>query len=395
VTIQAAAYPIFDPGGIAARKTVSTVKVMMTEGMHDTAVITLRSEMTDAPELQPGTPVQMQYGWNPLDTDWFYGYVDHVEACYDKSLPLQSTFTDVVCLGASYCLKDPFTGIWTNTQASSLVQQMAGAYFLASLIENDDFAWSQLSNPGASAWSFLVQLANKNGYSLAVNQTLLRFMSIDAALRCYGPSMPVFKTRNTAASLVYQGVSSFHAVTGESFPTPGANKAVRTIAGLDLVTGNIVGAINTGTETILGQDTGFPFFTQQVSDVVVNSQASAQNVLTGMAEYNRFNYQATATLTGMTMVKQGTPVVLNGIDSNNDGVWWVEEVTHKISSVGYSMDVCLGRDSKGDNGMRPVQAPVVAFSPRNPLSYAVKNAPPTTLVNNRWRAGSQFNVNVS
>jgi phage protein D len=395
MTIQATAYTIFDPGGIASKKTVNTVKVMMTEGMHDTAVITLRAEPSDAPELQPGTPVQMQYGWNPLDTDWFYGYVDHIETQYNKSLPDQSTFGDVVCLGASYCLKDPFAGAWAHVQASGLVQQMANTYFLASLIENDDYIWPQLSNPGSSAWSFLIQLANKNGYSLAVNQTLLRFLSIDAAVRCYGPSMPVFKTRNTAASLAQQGISSFQAVTGETFTSPKSNKATRTIAGLDLSTGNIVGAVNTGTETILGQDVVYPFFTQQVSDQVVNSQGTAQNVLIGMAEYNRFNYRATATLTGMTTVKQGTPIILNGIDSNNDGMWWVMEVIHKISSVGYSMDVCLGRGSKGDSGMRPVQHPSVAFSPMNPMSYAVKNAPTTKLVNNRWRASNHFNVNVS
>lgn len=395
MTVQAVAFPIFDPGGIASKKTVSTVKVMMTEGMHDTAIITLRSEATEAPDLQPGTPVCMQYGWNPADTDWFYGYVDHIETRYDKSLPDQSNFEDVVCLGASYALKDPFIGAWTNIQASALAQQISAYYFLGSLIENDDYSWPQLSNPGVSAWAFLNQLATKNGYSLAVNKTLLRFLSVDVALRCYGPFMPVFKTRNTAASLVQQGVSSFQAVTGESFTMARSNKAVRTIAGLDLNSGQIVGATNTGTQTILGNEAVYPFFSQQVSDTVVNSQGTAQSTLRGMAEYNRFSYRATATLTGMTTVKQGTPIVLNGIDSNNDGTWWVMDVTHKISSVGYSMDVCLGRDSKGDSGMRPIQGTTVAFSPMNPLSYAVINAPPTKLVNNRWRAANQFNVNVS
>lgn len=396
MTVQACAYITFDPGGIAAKKTVNTVKVMMTEGMHDTAVITVRGTMTDAPELQPGTPVCIQYGWNPTDTDWFYGYIDHVESCYDKSRPDQSTFEDVVCLGASYSMKDPYIGAWQAVQASSLVQLIAGTYYLSSLVENDDYVWPQLSNPGASAWSFLVQLAQKNGYSLACNQTMLRFISVDVAVRCYGPSMPVFKTRNTAIGVAQQGVSFFQATTGESFTTPGAISSVRTIGGLDLNTGQIIGAVNDGEDmTILGQFSVYPFFNQQISDVVVPSQGSAQQTLAGIAQHNRFNYQATATLSGMTAVKQGTPIVLNGIDSRNDGMWWVQDVTHKISTVGYSMDVGLGRDSKGDSGMRPVQMPAVAFSPRNPLSYAITNAPPTKLVNNRWRAQFSSNVNVS
>jgi hypothetical protein len=234
------------------------------------------------------------------------------------------------------------------------------------------------------------------GYSLACNKTTLRFISVDAGVKAYGPSMPVFKTRNTATSVAAQGISSFHAVTGESFTTPGATSAVRSVSGLDINTGQIVGAVNDGDNTtILGQTSVYPFFFQQISDQVVNSQGSAQNLLVGMSEYNRFNYKATATLTGMTVVKQGMPIILNGIDSNNDGIWWVHEVTHKISTVGYSMDVVLGRDSKGDNGMRPVQTPGVAFSPRNPLSYAVGNPPPTKLVNNRWRAAFSSNVNIT
>lgn len=396
MTVNVVALPIFDPGGIAAKKTVNTIKVMMTEGMHDTAVITLRAEPTNAPELQPGTPVKMQYGWSPVDTDWFFGYVDHIENHYDKSLPDQSTFEDVVCLGASYALKDPFTGAWTNVQASSLVQRMAGQFFLSTLIENDDYTWPQLSNPGSSAWSYLVQLANKVGYSLACNKTMLRFISVDTGVKAYGPSMPVFKTRNTAPNIAYQGITSFQSVTGESFTTAGATSAVRTIAGLDLNSGRIIGAVNDGEDmTILGQNSVYPFFSQQISSLVVNSQSSAHGTLAGMAEYNRFNYKAQATLTGMTVVRQGMPIVLNGIDADNDGVWWVHEVVHKISTVGYSMDTVLGRDSKGDSGMRPVQTPGVAFSPQNPLPYAVGNPPPTKLVNNRWRAAFSSNVNIT
>jgi phage protein D len=396
MTVSAIANTIFDPGGLRARKQVNTVKVMMTEGMHDTAIIRLRGERTDLPELQPGTPVQMQYGWNPSDTDWFYGYVDHVETCYHRSLPDQSSFEDVVCMGTSYALKDPFTGAWSQVQASTLAQLVASTYFLGSVIENDDYFWPQLSNPGISAWQFLIQLANKNGYTLAVNKTLLRFMSVDVAVRAYGPNMPVFKTRNTAPSVAFQGISEFHAVTGESFTTPGATSAVRTVSGMDVHSGTIVGAINDGNETtILGSTSVYPFFSQQVSDQVVISQGTAQNTLAGLAEANRFNYQATATLVGKTSVHQGTPIVLNGIDSVNDGVWWVQEVIHKISTVGYSMDVTLGRDSKGDSGMRPINGTAVGFAPSNPLAYTVVNAPPTKLVNNRWRASHQFNVNVS
>jgi phage protein D len=393
---RAVATPVFDPAGLNSTKTVNQVKIIQSENMHDTAIITMRGESTSAPELQPGVPMLMQYGWATIDVNWFYGYVDHVEKHYDRTVPDPSSLEDVVCLGASYALKQPFTGSWSSVQASALVQHIAQRYLLASLIEVDDYVWSQLSNPGSSAWTFLVQLANKLGYTFCCNKTLIRFTSIDSAMRQNWMGMPVFQSRNSAQSFALQTITDFQAITGETL-SAGGTKAIRNISGLDLTSGQIVSATNNGAlgKTILGAQQIHPFFTQQISDTVVSSQGSAQATLAGVTQANRFNYQATATLSGMTCVCQGMPIVLLGIDSNNDGMWWVQEVTHKFSSPGYSMDVSLGRDSKGNSGLLPIQGTSIAYSPTNPYAYAVVNAPPSRLVSQRWRAANQFNVSVS
>lgn len=396
MTIGSGAYPVFDPGGRKAQKQVNRVRVIQTEGMHDTAIITLRGEHQDVPELQPGTPVKMQYGWTTVDMAWFYGYVDHVENCYDWAVPDTSTYEDVVCMGASYALKDPYVGAWTSAQASSLVKQIANKYFLSAVVENDDSTWPRLAAPGDSAWSFLVQLAAKVGYSLACNQTNIRFNSVDLGLRWHGPGMPVFKSRNIAPSFLSQSISRFNSLQGEALPVAGSTKALRYVSGYDMRTGQIVGAVDDGSNVSqLGADWTYPFFGEQISNEVVSNQAHAQAILAGKAEQNRFNYQATATVSGLTSVKQGVPVMIRGIDSNQDGVWWVQEVTHKILSQGYSMDLCLGRDSLGDNGIRPVQGSAVAYTPTNPFSYNIANAPETRLINNRWRAAFQSNVDIS
>jgi hypothetical protein len=394
--VKSAVYPVFDPGGIKAQKTVNQAKVMMGEGMHDTAVITLRSEPIDAPELQPGTPVQMQYGWSPVDMDWFYGYVDHTQTHYDRAVTDASTYEDVVCLGVSYSLKDPIVGGWMNVPTSNLVQKVAQKYYLASLIETDDYVWPSITSPGISAWVWLNQLASKVGYSLACNQSLLRYVSIDTAMKQNWANMPVFKSRNTSPNFFGQSITRFQVVQGETLPVAGHTKAVRQINGLNPQTGQIVEASNdTSGVNSLGANAVYPFFNQQVSDTVVTSQGHAQAVLNGITQCNRFTYQATATLSGLTSVKQGMPIVLTGIDSNQDGVWWVQEVTHKFLSQGYSMDVSLGRDSLGDSGLRPIQTTATAYTPSNPFAYAATNNPPTVLIANRWRAASQFNVYVS
>lgn len=395
MTVKPIAQPIFDPAGRAVIKTTNAVKVIQTEGMHDTAIITLRGESMAAPELAPGTPVQMQYGWQSIDLDTFYGYIDHVETHYDRTIPDSSTLEDVVCLGASYALKEPYIGGWTSVQASSLVKNIVNKYYLSSLIEDDDTVWPQLAAPGESAWVFLTQLATKVGYSLACNKTTMRFTSVDLSMRRYWSTMPIFRSRNTAPDYGQQTMSQFQAITGEALPLNGHTKAVRNVSGIDLTNGHIVNAHNLALGSApLGSNVTLPFFTQQISDSVVSSQGHAQDVLAGIAQTNRFPYQATATLSGLTTVRQGVPVVISGIDSNNDGTWWVQEVVHKINFGSYAMDVSLGRDALGDNGLRPTQGVLVAYSPSNPFTYTIANAPPTKLINNRWRAAYSSNVDV-
>jgi hypothetical protein len=395
-TVQAYALPIFDPAGRAAKKNVVAVKVMQTEDMHDTAIITLRGADTSAPELQPGTPVQMQYGWQSVDLDWFYGYIDHIESHFDRTVGSQAELEDVVVLGASYALKDPFVGAWTDVQASSLVQQIANQYLLSTVVETDDTVWPQLASPGSSGWCFLTQLASKTGYTLACNKTMLRFISVDLSVARYWATMPVFQSKNVASSYSQQSLTTFQAVTGESLPISGHTKAVRNVSGLDLRTGQIVSAVNSGSSSsVFGQNSNYPFFAQQVSDQVVSSQGNAHSTLAGMYQDNRFAYQATAIISGLTAVRQGVPIVISGIDTNNDGTWWVQEAVHTIKQPSYSIHVSLGRDALGDNGLRPYQGTSVAFSPGNPFSYTIANAPATVLVNNRWRAAHASNVSIT
>jgi hypothetical protein len=340
--------------------------------------------------------VQMQYGWQSVDLEYFYGYVDHIESHYDRAVGDNSTLEDVVCLGASYALKDPFSGGWTNAQASSLVQQIATKYYLSSVIETDDTTWPQLAAPGDSAWCFLTQLANKTGYSLACNKTMVRFTSIDLAVQRYWSTMPVFLSRKTSVPFSQQTITKFQSLQGEALGLNGHTKATRTVSGLDIQTGQIVTASDNGSDPVpLGQNWNYPFFSQQVTGSVVTSQGHAQSVLNGMSQTNRFAYQATATISGLTAVRQGVPIVISGIDSNNDGTWWVQEVTHKIQQASYSMDVSLGRDALGNTGAWPIQGSSVVYTPSNPFAYTIANAPPTKLVNNRWRAAYASNVSIS
>ena len=396
MSAQAFATPVFDPGGINGVKTVSRVKITQTEFLHDMAVITLRGADMSAPELQPGTPVQITYGWQNVQNIGFYGYIDHIESSYARMEPLEVRYNDVICLGASYVLKDPITGTWTSVRASDLAQQIAGRYYLSVFVEIGDTLWPQIGTPGTSAWSFLVSLAQKLGYTLACNQTLLRFTSVDAALAQSWNSMPIFRNQVSAPSLSYQTLQRFKAIQGESLNLPGHSRATRTAGGINPLTGQVITVTdNASAVSAMGKSVPYPFFTQSQTDLVVNDQFQGQASLAGLQQQNRFHYLAEATLSGDASVVQGMPIVLTGLDAKDNGVWWVQEVTHEIKVNSYIMMVQLGRDSSGDSGARPVTSKAVAFDEGDPFAYALANIPPTTLVNNRWRSAYQSNTQVA
>jgi hypothetical protein len=390
MTLYAYADPLFDPGGAKMREVVTTVTVRQAEFMHDAAIITLRGSDMSSPTLQPGTPVMMNYGWYNTRIDTFYGYIDHIESSFERNTPEAAHYHDVVCLGASYIMKDAFLGAWSSIKASDLVQQMALRYMFATLVEVDDVIWPQLSSPGQSAWSFLVSMAQKLGYSMSCNKTLLRFTSVDQALKQNWATMPIFQNqRSNLNTHAYESLVSFQALQGEATGLNG-NRSLRLAGGIDPRNGQVIKVSNDpSTMSTMAASVPPPFFSTVSPDVVINEQGQGNASLAGLAQQNRFHYQACAGLTGDPSIVQGMPIVLTGLGRKDDGAWWVQEVVHKFRVSAYTMDVLLGRDSSGDNNARPNASYQTVYSPTNPLTLALAASPPTILVGNRWRSQSQ------
>ena len=393
-TIQPFSLVIFDPVGYAEVKTTTQVEILQGEFLHDTAVVTLRGANMSDPTLQPGVVVSIGYGWYHFQVEQFYGYIDHIESHYQRLTSDAAEYHDVVCIGASYVLKDPYVGSWMSVQASALVQQIAVSYGLSTLVEVDDTTWPQLSAPGDSAWTFLVTMAQKLGFTFACNKTLLRFTSVDLAMVQNVNTMSVFNSANSALNANYETIMSFSALQGEATGINGT-RAVRQAGGIDLRTGQMV-LITDDTTSIrpIAASVPPPFFTMQESDLVISDQFQGQAALAGVQQQNRFHYLAEAKLTGDTSVVQGVPIVLSGLGEKDNGIWWVQEVCHHFEYAVYYMTVKLGRDSSYDIGYRPAGTSHVAYSPNNPLSQAMNSVPPTRLVLNKWRAAYSSNTQV-
>lgn len=377
---------IIDPAGAALSPPVGKVTVIQKDYNHDIAIVHARNILSSNPALVTGTPVILNYGWLRAN-EFFYGYISHVNAGYQHGVATGVQYIDIVCIGASYSLKQGLGATYTNTQASAVVEQLASQSYLSGFIENDDPLWPSLSASNMSIWSFMVCLAQKLGWTFSVNKTNLKFLSTDAALNVSIPTMPTFFTAATAGSA--ETITNFTAYQGETPQIAGHTKANRVTSDINMSTGDIYTLTQPAYGGALGTTNAPATLTQYPTNQSAPDQNTATNLLQGTAIQNRFYIQATATLAGNTDVIQGTAINLTGLGTTNSGAWYVQEAVHTVTNTNYVINVTLGRDAINDNGLVPTQNSSVYINLANRYSLELSQIPKTILVQGVWRAASK------
>jgi hypothetical protein len=380
---------VMDPAGANLQKTVRWVSIHQAEKMHDLAVVTVRGEDSSQPEYTTGTPVHIQYGWLGVQVEDFYGYVNHCRPRRSKDSRNEGiVLMDVVCVAASYVFKSEFSQVFQNTQASTVISAIAQAQMFSCTASTGDPTWPTLSCVGQSGWEFMVYMADKNGWTVWANKTNINFTTAELALESTASQTPVFFTNTASQRAGQESITFFQSLQGDTVDLAGHTKANRTLSGLNLATGQQYQVSNADVlpYATLGATNNAPFFARQETDIVSSDQALATQQLFALTQRNRFFVQAVARVSGDIQVTQASTIVLEGLNKASAGVWYVEEVVHNIRYGLYTMDLVLGRDAIGDNGVRPTYPSFTAWDIADLNSLLAQNVPPTVLVANRWRA---------
>ena len=373
-----------DPAGAKLTPIVSHAKVIQEDGAHDMAVVRIRGTDPTLPPFTSGTPVTLVYGWSPAGLQTFYGYVNHVvpEHAHNSNTSIANVYSTVVCMGLSYPMRNASSAAWPSVQASYLVQQKVAQYFLSGIVETDDPTWPQLSNPGISDWKFLAGLAEKLGYCLAVNQSLLKFMSVDQVVNLYSSTIPTFWTKLAAPQPSYANISSFSVLQGETALTGNGAKVRRVVSGVDSETGQSFTVYSDPPSPSLASTSPTPYFQTYETTVPSTNALLATQALAGVAATNRFYIQADADVAGNSAITQAIPVLLLGLGTTHSGTWYVMRAVHEITNTNFVTHLKLGRDGTIDNGVRPQRPPEQVTGFTDPTS----TPPSTVLVNGMWRS---------
>lgn len=322
----------------------NTLQITQQEFAHDVAVATFWADDVGADSYASGMPVKIAWG-RPSVQRAFYGYVNHPQRMNNALLGtdlMGRNSTTIVCMGASWPMKQSGTYTYQGMTASQVVAKICSAFGFALDIVYDETVWPVLHMAGMSFWSFCVMLAKRIGYTFYVSGMTAVFKPRQTDPTQINGLVAYYDFRQDPG-----GLPIFTPTLGATNPS-GGELANRTLYGIDPRTTQVVMATELGNPApvTLGQFPDTPVFNRVEHDTV-RTQAEATTKLRGTALENQLYITASAYAAGDPLVAQGSLVFVTNANGSQNGLWFVTKCVQTVTTTSYSMDMELGRDSLG------------------------------------------------
>lgn len=323
----------------------TVLRITQQEFAHDVLSATYWGGDVNSDSLISGSPMQASFG-RPSAMRNFYGYVNHAGRTNNNfsttTTGADRNGTTVVCVGASWPMKQTDTRSWSNYTASQIIQEIATAFGLDANIVPDTTMWPTQQMAGRTYWQFCVYLAQLIGYTFYCSGTQLVFKPRTTNPNSLASLAAIYDYLTNPASLPV-----FSPTVGAASPA-GGELANRQLVGINPRTTQIVYAAAAGSlaSTMLGAASVTPVF-NKTEHCTVRSQEEAQTKVNGIGALNQLFISATATSAGNALIAQGSLIYVQNANGSQNGLWFVEKAVHTFNSQTYVIDLTLGRDSMG------------------------------------------------
>lgn len=306
--------------------------------------------------LKTGTPVTFSWTQGRLKNTWV-GYVYQISK---QNIGQRETPLQIVCLGASFVLKQKSREVFKNKTIPEIASLIAKKFHLQFEGVQHARRFSHVSLNGQSYWAWLQENAKKIGYVAYVENSKLVFKPFDSAINANIKNSVPFN--HTAGALPINNMvldrtlDSLTVYNGDYNEGSDSNRSVKISGGIDPVTGKILSASvspkNTGAQ--IRQTVKGVIFDEYNVTQVVNDFTSVETAAKGAAELARFNVPAKAVGQGDPRVRPYYPVKIYGTGELTDGTWVALKVHHMFHRVGdYQVEMALATDGLGPDAPSP------------------------------------------
>jgi hypothetical protein len=137
--------------------------------------------------LVSGDPVKFSFRSQKLKSTW-YGYI------YKVTQPntYQGGNTDIICIGASYLLKETDQKVYTNVTADQVVNKLAAKHSMTAVTQRHPRQRDSIVQAGQSDWQLAKRLARQTGFVLRCENTTIFFVSKDKIYSSKKMTSPYF-----------------------------------------------------------------------------------------------------------------------------------------------------------------------------------------------------------
>jgi len=211
---------------------------------HDRLVLHFKGKpLLKRNALVSGDPVIFTFRSGKVTSTW-HGYIYNVS----QKNSYQGGNTDVICVGASWVLKDTDQKIHKNTTADQVVSQIAKKHGMEAVTQRDARVRNAIVQAGQSDWQLCRSLAKQTGFALRCENTTIFFVSKDKIYENKKKSASYFKyvdhevTGVVPKELRVTGtIISFDPVISDQAPEMGI-RVDRVLAGVDTKNNKVVQA---------------------------------------------------------------------------------------------------------------------------------------------------------
>lgn len=209
---------------------------------HDRLVLHFKGSPTAEDQaIVSGDPVEFTFKSGEIESK-FVGYIHTIE---QPSGGLSGN-TNVICVSASYLLKNSDQNIYKNKTADQVVSQIAKQFGMEAITQRHPKVRPSTVQAGQSYWSLLRRLANQTGFALKAENTTIFFVSKSKMTLTKKINAPYFKYITiddngviTPSNRLAGTVLAFEPRVSDASPESGV-RVDRVITGVNYANGSII-----------------------------------------------------------------------------------------------------------------------------------------------------------
>jgi hypothetical protein len=340
------------------RRSPYEVKLMQGQGKHDILNLVFKQTAIDVVEdVVTGLPVEFTWTRNSIKKVW-NGYVSHVSTSLRAN---QDGTMNVVCIGASFPLKERATRVFTDSTIPEAIGVIAKEFGFEYVNDTHSRKFSQLILAGQSYWSWIQEQSNSIGYAVYVEGTTLFCRKLDSAITQNSSSIPLFSLKNPEVGLDSQSqfadrtLTNFKVLQGDYLEIDGLVRTSVVSGGVDPL--SLETSVSTSSPALVGANlratNSNVLFSEYRSDKVLGTKREVNVMSEDLAQKTRFTIPANIKGLGDYRCVPYGLVQVDGTGINTDGYWLIKEVTHSFIMYGqYEVEMTVLSDGVGTSLMK-------------------------------------------